>query len=195
MADIKFLFGWAKENNITLPTKSDGYINIPEALNLYAQWKKNHSDNSPSENIKEVSDDKETSNKNNLREAQDISGLLGKEYKGIKGQAAVNKLIETKQGHVKNAFHRDDIGDIALIWGNEKCGLKHILMRREEQGINVDDFIKNITDVVEKGAYRKQNKNGNYELLYKGKMAIVSPELQGNKMTFLLTAYKTSIKK
>ena len=27
--NINFLFGWAKENGIDLPTKSDGSINIP----------------------------------------------------------------------------------------------------------------------------------------------------------------------
>ena len=32
--DIGFLFGWAKENGIDLPTKSDGSINIPAAFAL-----------------------------------------------------------------------------------------------------------------------------------------------------------------
>ena len=62
---------------------------------------------------------------------------------------------------------------------------------REEFG----RFLNKLSEVVEKGSYRKQNKRGNYELLYNGKMAIVSPELQGNKMTFLVTAFKTTIKK
>ena len=38
--DIRFLFGWAKENGIDLPTKSDGSINIPAAFALYDEWKK-----------------------------------------------------------------------------------------------------------------------------------------------------------
>lgn len=33
--DIKFLFGWAKEEGVELPTKSDGSIDIPAAFDLY----------------------------------------------------------------------------------------------------------------------------------------------------------------
>ena len=38
--DIKFLFGWAKEQGVDLPTKADGSINIPAAFALYDEWKK-----------------------------------------------------------------------------------------------------------------------------------------------------------
>ncbi len=58
---------------------------------------------------------------------QDISKLLGKEYKGFKGQDAINKLLAEKQGHIKAAFTRSDIGDIDLLWGNDDIGLQHII--------------------------------------------------------------------
>lgn len=35
-----FLFGWAKEQNIKVPTKSDGSANINELFALYNEWKK-----------------------------------------------------------------------------------------------------------------------------------------------------------
>lgn len=38
--DIKFLFGWAEEEGVDLPTKADGSINIPAAFALYDEWKK-----------------------------------------------------------------------------------------------------------------------------------------------------------
>lgn len=38
--DIGFLFGWAKEQRVDLPTKADGSINIPAAFALYDEWKK-----------------------------------------------------------------------------------------------------------------------------------------------------------
>lgn len=38
--DVKFLFGWAKENGIDLPKNSDGNINIPASFELYNEWKK-----------------------------------------------------------------------------------------------------------------------------------------------------------
>lgn len=192
--DIGFLFGWAEEQGIDVSTKSDGSANINELFALYNKWKKKGGE-SKAGSASDNSDNDRQNNAEETSEPRDVSALLGAEYKGVKGQDAVNKLLREKQGHVKGAFYREDIGDIDLIWGDDTCGLQHIIKRREEQGINAREFVKDLAEVVEKGAYRKQNKRGNYELLYNGKMAIVSPELQGNKMTFLVTAFKTTIKK
>ena len=41
--DVGFLFGWAKEQGIDVPTKSDGSANIPELFALYNEWKKKQS--------------------------------------------------------------------------------------------------------------------------------------------------------
>ena len=38
--DVGFLFGWAKEQGIDVPTKSDGSANINELFALYHEWKK-----------------------------------------------------------------------------------------------------------------------------------------------------------
>ena len=124
-----------------------------------------------------------------------IDELLGEEFKGYKGQQAVDKLMKEKRGHVKGAFHRDDIGDIDLLWGNDSLGLQHILMRRKEQGIDGKDFVSDLANVVQHGAFRKKNDRGNFEFFHKGKVAVVSPELWGNKITFLVTAFKTHSKK
>jgi len=125
---------------------------------------------------------------------EELDELLGEEFKGVKGQAAVSKLLAEKRGHVKGAFHRDDIGDIDLFWGNDFVGLKHIVQQREKQGIDGIKFVSELSDIVEKGKYHKKNERGNFEFLYKGKMAIIAPEYHGNKITYVLTAYKTSIK-
>jgi len=126
--------------------------------------------------------------------AESLTELMGKEYKDVKGKAAIEKLIKERNGHVKGAFYRKDIGGIDLIWGNEDLGLAHIIARREKQNIETKEFLSDIADVVEKGTVRKVNDRGNFEILYNGKMAIVSPELKGNKLTFLLTAFKTRYK-
>lgn len=115
--------------------------------------------------------------------------LLGQEHAGVKGKEAIEKLLEEKNGHVKGAFHREGIGDIDLLWGNDGVGLKHIIKRREKQGIDVKKFLSDLPDVIAQGRIRKGDK-GRLEIIYKGKKAIVSPELYGNKLTFLLTAYK-----
>ena len=41
--DVGFLFGWAKEQGIDVPTKSDGSANINELFALYNEWKKKQS--------------------------------------------------------------------------------------------------------------------------------------------------------
>lgn len=122
---------------------------------------------------------------------EELDELLGEEFKGVKGQAAVSKLLAEKRGHVKGAFHRDDIGDINLVWGNDFVGLKHIVQQREKQGINVQVFMQELSQVIEKGSFYQKNDRGNFEFLHDGKMAIIAPEYHGNKLTFVLTAYKT----
>ena len=58
--------------------------------------------------------------------------FFGVEYAGVKGCEAVDKLLKEKQGHVKAAFHRKEIGDIDLAWGDENGGLAHVIKRRDE---------------------------------------------------------------
>lgn len=122
--------------------------------------------------------------------AADISGFLGTEYQG-KGQAAIQKLRQEKNGYIKGAFHRGDIGDIALVWGNDDVGLRHIIKRREEQGIDVDLFLEDIDEVIEKGNIQKSQETGNFEIWHNKKMAVISPEFKGNQLMFLLTAFKS----
>ena len=191
--DIKFLFKWENEEGITLPRKDDGSLNVPTALAQYNEWyKKQPAAKRATISEKNVDTDEAEENED---KAQDIIRLLGEEFKGVKGQQAVDKLMKEKRGHQKGAFRREDLGDIDLLWGNDTCGLQHIIKRREEQGINAKELVQDLADVVEKGKYRKRNTKGNFELLHNGKMAVVAPELRGNKLTFLLTAFKTTIKK
>lgn len=39
MADIGWLFGWAKENAIDIPLNADGTANIPKLFELYDEWR------------------------------------------------------------------------------------------------------------------------------------------------------------
>ena len=125
----------------------------------------------------------------------DLDKILGEEFAGYKGQDAVEKLVKEKSGHIKSAFHRDDFGDIDLLWGNESMGLCHIISRREEQGIDVNDFLRDLSEVVEKGRFRKKNQRGNFEFMHGNKIAVIAPEYKGHKMVYLLTAFKTRSKK
>lgn len=53
--------------------------------------------------------------------------------------------------------------------------------------------MQDLAEVVEKGQYRRRNDRRNFEFLHGRKMAVISPELRGNKLTFLVTVFKTTI--
>ena len=48
------------------------------------------------------------------------------------GAGAVKKLMAQKQGQVAGAFYREELGDIDLVWGNEKIGLQKILNKHSD---------------------------------------------------------------
>ena len=117
---------WAKENGVDLPLNNDGSLDTIRLQKMYDQSAE-----------KEDDDDRAP-----YGSQEELDALLGEEFKGVKGQAAVDKLLKEKRGHVKGAFHRNDIGDIDLLWGNASTGLEHILERRNQQGIDSNDFVK-----------------------------------------------------
>lgn len=122
------------------------------------------------------------------KKSDNVSEFLGKEFTGVKGQEAVDLLMKEKQGHVKGAFTRKDIGDIDLVWGNESKGLAHIIKRRKETKQPLGKLLSSLTDVVEKGDLSFAKK-GRFEINFKGKKAIVEPKLLGENIQFLFTAY------
>lgn len=142
---------------------------------------------STNENPAPSSDDKAVSS--------ELESLLGKEFKGVKGQAAIEKLMKERRGYVKGAFHRKDIGDIDLLWGNDSLGLQHIITQRTKQGIDVNDFLSDLSEVMENGIFKRKSDRGNFEFWLDGKMAVIAPEYHGDTITYLLTAFKTRQKK
>lgn len=104
------------------------------------------------------------------------------------GGNAIKKLLAEKQGQVAGAFYKDGLGDIDLVWGNEKMGLAHILARRSEQWgeEKAIRFINHLAENIEKGSINV-GKNGraqiNTELT-----TIVIDKNKDNR--FILTAYR-----
>lgn len=174
---IKEQIEWARKSGKELPLNNDGSLDEVALRKMYDERKPTDSDKKDSVPT--------------FGSQEELDALLGEEFKGVKGQAAINKLLKEKRGHVKGAFHRDDIGDIDLLWGNDYLGLKHIIQQREKQGISVADFTHDLSDVIEKGQYHQKSERGNFEFIHNGKMVVVAPEYHGNKITFVLTAYKT----
>ena len=71
------------------------------------------------------------------------NGAFGTIYKQFKGKAkeAIAWLIQKKEGEAIGALHHRDVGDISLVWGNDKAGLKKILQKHPEVIDNLQDLI------------------------------------------------------
>ena len=124
----------------------------------------------------------------------DVDRLYGEEFKGYKGQAAIEKLLKEQRGHVKGAFHRDDMGDIDLVWGTDTAGLQHIISRRLMQGVDVSAFLQSLSEVIETGKVRRKTSRGDFEVMHEGNIAVLATSYHDSKIQFLLTAYKTRYK-
>lgn len=106
---------------------------------------------------------------------------------GYKGLEAINILRKLQSGYVPDAFTRQDVGGIALPWGDDWMGLKHIIKERSEQGVDVDAFLLRLPDLVEKGQLKADR--GRYYIRKDNYTAVVSPTFFDDKFMFLLTGW------
>ena len=84
------------------------------------------------------------------------SGVFGNIYNQFKGKVkeAFDFLMEHKGGDLLGVFHRKDVGDIDLVWGDENGGLAHILHKHVGEGksfANVDEAMSHIQNIIETG--------------------------------------------
>ena len=90
-------------------------------------------------------------------------------------------------GYLKGVFHRDGIGDIDLVWGNEKGGLKHIIQKHiveHDDFDSVEEAMQVIDEVVKKGTESRQGTNVSFDY---GKYRV--SVAQGNEGRWILTAF------
>lgn len=145
--------------------------------------------NAVDENERDEGKQKKRADSGQMTEEQ-LAEFLGPEFKGLKGQAAVDRIAAERKGHVKGAFTRDDIGDIDLFWGDEHTGLRHIIERREAQGIDVSEFLQGITEVVEHGVFGGPAKSPDSFIFRTGdKTAVVGYTYKGNDVQYVLTSF------
>ncbi len=84
------------------------------------------------------------------------SGVFGNIYNQFKGKVkeAFDFLMKHKGGDLLGMFHRKDVGDIDLVWGDENGGLAHILHKHVGEGksfANVDEAMSHIQNIIETG--------------------------------------------
>ena len=121
--------------------------------------------------------------------SKEVAELLGKEHKGVKGKAAIDKLLEEKNGYVKNAFSRNEIGSIDLVWGNDEFGLQHIIKRRNEDGYDGESFLSEVPNIIRHGKVKRISES-RYEISHQDNVVVISSELRKDRVTFVLTAYE-----
>ncbi|EDO7529118.1 hypothetical protein GRM93_04465 [Campylobacter jejuni] len=85
------------------------------------------------------------------------------------GARAIKKLLIEKQGQVAGAFHRKDLGDIDLVWGevtdkikHKGYGLAHIIDKHPDLELNI------IPDIIENGEIvQRKNREKSFNIVFK----------------------------
>lgn len=143
--------------------------------------------------IIEIEDDNKVEVKSTKPKAKSKEEFFGKEHKGVKGMAAVEKLLQEQNGHVKAAFYRKEVGDIDLPWGDDGGGLAHVIKRRDEYKVKGKGAIaglemaKKIPDIVEKGEF-DIDALGRPGFIYDGCRVAIRPNYDGENLTWLVSA-------
>lgn len=80
---------------------------------------------------------------------------FGSVYNQFKGKVlqAVKFLVNHESGDLLGVFHRKDIGDIDMVWGDDGGGLCHILNKHinDKDFPTVKDLVSRIDDIVNNG--------------------------------------------
>ncbi len=121
------------------------------------------------------------------------------------GLIALEKSISSKRD-VFEAFHRVDIGNISLIYGNEGdknknfkggYGISHIIAKRNdefEKGLTNENGVevcKKIIETIVLGSIRKTvEAKQTIHIELNDYEAVLSLNWQGNKVTWIITGYK-----
>lgn len=143
---LGFMFGLGMKARQTMLTKDE---NIPDKDLIFRTAKngKKIAINSKTKEVSGVGNEAGYS-------STTIKELYGNEITGknLRNEKAVSVLLSMKHGHIKDAFHRDGIGDIDLVWGNDNAGLQHIIKRRRECGQDPEKAVKYLPEIINKGS-------------------------------------------
>ena len=96
-------------------------------------------------------------NKKKAQEPKPIGhGFFGNVYNQFKGKVmqAVKFLTKHGSGDLLGVFHRNDVGDIDMVWGDEGGGLCHILNKHinDKDFPTIKELVSRIEDIVNNGA-------------------------------------------
>lgn len=117
-------------------------------------------------------DTKFSDGKNKSSEPKPIGhSTFGSVYNQFKGKVlqAVKFLVNHESGDLLGVFHRNDVGDIDMIWGDEGGGLCHILNKHinDKDFPTIKDLVSRIEDIINKGEVDERHSNADKLVLVK----------------------------
>lgn len=124
--------------------------------------------------------------------------VFGTEYKGFLGVAAIKKLLKEKQGFIQNAFKREDIGSIDIVYGqvtdaqkHTGYGLIHILDKHPDITPEI------INTIIEKG--KLENTYNGYNIAYNDYIVGINKGYKENGKyvttdNWIVTSFKKGVK-
>ncbi len=118
---------------------------------------------------------------------KEFKELCGPAYTGVSGQAAIDKLMAEKKGWVPEAFYRKGIGDIALIYGDKRMGLVHLIAHRQNDKQPVRKMLMAIPDIIKYG--EKSIYQDRIRLEYKDKVVVIDPKRVNKDVLFVFTGF------
>ena len=130
-----------------------------------------------------------------MAEEQPEAGEFGPIFMGFKGNPvqAAHFLVKRKTGDAVGVFSNPEIGEIDLIWGDEKGGLAHII---DKHIVRYDDFdtlrdaMETINKTINDGELSTQT-DGRKVFYLNGNKVIVE---KTNSTNLVLTAYDSGRK-
>ena len=135
-------------------------------------------------------------------------GFFGNIYNQFKGKAkeAFAFLLKNKSGDLLGVFHRDDVGDIDLVWGdrNKNSGLDHIIekhIERLKDFSSAEEAIQVIEDVINNGQIDEKKSKWDKVFIEKDGYAVVisknvrneKGEIVNENKNWVVTAFDATI--
>ena len=159
ISEDNFKFDWIDLEDYKVPENSEVE---QEIFNRFLdEWKESEHDRDENGRFKgNGGNNKE----DNIESEKTEYGEAFPQFKG-KPKQAIEHLLKVRRGYVPGAFHRDDIGDIDLVWGNKHYGLKHIEKQRNKKGQDFNKLMEEITDVIEHGKIIDDEWNENMKVI------------------------------
>ncbi|MDO5609095.1 MAG: hypothetical protein Q4G08_11640, partial [Capnocytophaga sp.] len=142
----------------------------------------------PTDKAVEIIATKEKTNDPEQYDFSDIQpvgkGFFGNIYDQFKGKSkeAVAFLLQKKEGEAVGALQHSEIGDVDIVWGNEKAGLQKIAKKHPEILNNLQDRFSSAKIIS-----KTENK---IKLENEKDFFVVAPHYFGNEKRWLITAYE-----